>query len=473
MADDRQMEPRRSPPREPTLSEMMQALMGRLDQMEQSTQEHLGQVDQRIVTLQGRVDVIEVAPQGHHPVPPHLPAPQAIEHNDPPQGARRAPRVEDRRAWTPETEDDVFEEVYDHHRRSAPRRGQHADFRRGHDPRYEPQRYHEYEDRDDQIVRSVRVDVPTFDGSLDPKVYLDWEAAMDRYFEWYEMTDGRRVRFAKMKLLGQAQTYWVNVESLLMQRHQDRIETWDDMKAKLREKYLPATCRQRLIDRWQSLTQGSRPVSEYIAEFDEYLLRCGVHEESAMTLSRFRKGLRPIYQRELFRRNVTTLEYAYQVAQEVELFESEYQPPSHVRPTFLRTSDQRTQSAPPQRGQLGAHQETIRQEPTGLRPRLPPPRDQPLPLPAPPSRPQGPFPPARRDEKGKSFVGGESSQRGGARQQCYRCSGFGHFAGQCPTRSMYMGDIEWDTPVIEEVVYEPDPALVEAFHVDSEPIDAS
>ncbi|MQM11517.1 hypothetical protein Taro_044424 [Colocasia esculenta] len=66
---------------------------------------------------------------------------------------------------------------------------------------------------------------------------------MDRYFEWYEMTDGRRVRFAKMKLLGQAQTYWVNVESLLMQRYQDRIETWDDMKDKLREKYLPMTYR--------------------------------------------------------------------------------------------------------------------------------------------------------------------------------------------------------------------------------------
>ncbi|MQM11412.1 hypothetical protein Taro_044317 [Colocasia esculenta] len=193
-----------------------------------------------------------------------------------------------------------------------------------------------------------------------------------------------------------------------------------------------------------------------------------------MTLSRFRKGLQQTYQRELFRRNVTTLEYAYQVAQEVELIESEYQPPSHVRPTFPHTSDQRTLSAPPQRGQLGAHQETTRQEPTGLRPRLPPPRDQPLPLPAPPTRPQGPLPPARRDDKGKSFAGGESSQTNGACQQCYRCSGFGHYVGQCPSRSMYMGDIEWDdTPVIEEEVYDPDPALAEAFHADSEPTDKS
>ncbi|MQM02398.1 hypothetical protein Taro_035171 [Colocasia esculenta] len=65
MADDHQMEPQRSPPREPTLSEMMQALMGRLDQMEQSTQERLGQVDQRLVTLQGRVDVIKAITRFH------------------------------------------------------------------------------------------------------------------------------------------------------------------------------------------------------------------------------------------------------------------------------------------------------------------------------------------------------------------------------------------------------------------------
>ena len=41
-----------------------------------------------------------------------------------------------------------------------------------------------------------------------------------------------------------------------------------------------------------------------------------------MTVSRFRRGLRTIFQFELFRRNVTTLEAAYQVALEMEQFES-------------------------------------------------------------------------------------------------------------------------------------------------------
>lgn len=59
-------------------------------------------------------------------------------------------------------------------------------------------------------------DPPTFDGSLNPRDYLDWEVNIDRYFEWFKMTDHQRVHFVKMKLLGKAQTYWMNVESLLM-----------------------------------------------------------------------------------------------------------------------------------------------------------------------------------------------------------------------------------------------------------------
>ena len=32
---------------------------------------------------------------------------------------------------------------------------------------------------DDQVIRNVRIDAPTFDGSLDPKIYNDWEGDME------------------------------------------------------------------------------------------------------------------------------------------------------------------------------------------------------------------------------------------------------------------------------------------------------
>ncbi len=89
-------------------------------------------------------------------------------------------------------------------------------------------------DLDERLLRTVRVDAPTFAGQLEPSVYLDWRAAMDNYFEWYEMTDDRKVRFAKMKLIGQAHWYWHNVEHRRETQRLPRITTWEDMKEKLR-----------------------------------------------------------------------------------------------------------------------------------------------------------------------------------------------------------------------------------------------
>ena len=62
------------------------------------------------------------------------------------------------------------------------------------------------------------------------------------------------------------------------------------------------------------------PVAEYIEKFDHYLLKCGVREDPAVTLSRFRNGLQHYIKRELFIREVNTLEHAYQISQDAERF---------------------------------------------------------------------------------------------------------------------------------------------------------
>ena len=64
--------------------------------------------------------------------------------------------------------------------------------------------------RDDRVLRNVRVDTPSFDGILDPIKFLDWPSEIEDYFEWYGLDDARRVGLTKMKLLGQARTYWKN-----------------------------------------------------------------------------------------------------------------------------------------------------------------------------------------------------------------------------------------------------------------------
>ena len=64
------------------------------------------------------------------------------------------------------------------------------------------------------------------------------------------------------------------------------------MKLRLKEKYVPMSYHQRLLDQWQRLIQGNRSVAEYIVKFDEFVMRCNIDEYESMTLSRFRARLR-------------------------------------------------------------------------------------------------------------------------------------------------------------------------------------
>ena len=51
--------------------------------------------------------------------------------------------------------------------------------------------------------RSLKVDVPAFDGTLDPEKYLEWEKSLERYFEYKDIQEEvARYKIAKVKLKG-------------------------------------------------------------------------------------------------------------------------------------------------------------------------------------------------------------------------------------------------------------------------------
>ena len=58
------------------------------------------------------------------------------------------------------------------------------------------------------ITKNVKVSAPEFDGRMDPNVFSYRLVAIEEYFDWYEMIDSERVRFANMKLTNSAKMYW-------------------------------------------------------------------------------------------------------------------------------------------------------------------------------------------------------------------------------------------------------------------------
>ena len=118
------------------------------------------------------------------------------------------------------------------------------------------------------------------------------------------------------------------------------------MKEKLKSKYLSVSYRQRMLDEWQNLKQGSKPVSDYIAKFDEYMSRCDIREDEGITLTLFRAGLREDLRRELILRKIYTIHDAYEMVQNYDSFSSHkrFEPNSRAT-TFHKPASSQTTPA--------------------------------------------------------------------------------------------------------------------------------
>ena len=91
------------------------------------------------------------------------------------------------------------------------------------------------------------------------------------------------------------------------------------MKEILNGKYLPYSYQGDMLNKWNYLRQGSKPITEYVVQFEEYLMRCNITEDKSMTLSHFRQFLNDDLRKELVLREVTTLDQAYTFVQNYEL----------------------------------------------------------------------------------------------------------------------------------------------------------
>ena len=63
-----------------------------------------------------------------------------------------------------------------------------------------------------KIEKSLKFDVPTFLGKLNPEELINWINELEEYFEYEEIEDLDRVKFMKAKLKGHAKIWWQEVQ---------------------------------------------------------------------------------------------------------------------------------------------------------------------------------------------------------------------------------------------------------------------
>ena len=69
------------------------------------------------------------------------------------------------------------------------------------------------------------------------------------------------------------------------------IETWEEMKATMRRRFVPSHYYRDLYQKLQSLTQGYKSADDYHKEMEIVMIRASVEEDREATMARFLNGL--------------------------------------------------------------------------------------------------------------------------------------------------------------------------------------
>ncbi|KAG6761264.1 hypothetical protein POTOM_034472 [Populus tomentosa] len=170
----------------------------------------------------------------------------------------------------------------------------------------------------DELTKRMKVDVPDFYGKLDPYTFEDWLTAIEDYFDWFAVSEDRKVRYIRMKLKGHARVWWGSVEEQLRRTQRPPISHWDEMKERLKEKYLPIDYEQMMFEEMLQLKQGTLTVEQYTDKFHELTIRSRIAETDQQTLARYRNGLRGELYKEMLIARLITVEEAYQLALRIE-----------------------------------------------------------------------------------------------------------------------------------------------------------
>ena len=76
---------------------------------------------------------------------------------------------------------------------------------------------------------------------------MDWFTKVDKFFNYTELPDGKKVKFVSYKLKGGASVWWDRLREMGMREGCGPVQTWLWMKQLLRGRFLPPDYEQYIF----------------------------------------------------------------------------------------------------------------------------------------------------------------------------------------------------------------------------------
>jgi uncharacterized protein (DUF2249 family) len=99
------------------------------------------------------------------------------------------------------------------------------------------------------------------------------------------------MRLAVIEFINYAIMWWDQLVTNRRRNHERLIETWGELKALMRRRFVPSHYYRDLYQNLQNLTQGPRSVEDYYKEMEVAMIRANVEEDREAIMARFLSGL--------------------------------------------------------------------------------------------------------------------------------------------------------------------------------------
>ncbi|KAH0657921.1 hypothetical protein KY289_026669 [Solanum tuberosum] len=251
---------------------------------------------------------------------------------------------------------------------------------------------------EDDNINRIKMKMPSFKGTRDPDLYLDWERRVEAIFDCHNYSEGKKVKLVVVEFSDYAASWWKKLVRDRLQEELPPIATWAEMKRVMRKRFIPSYFLRDLQSRLQHLKQGSMSVDEYFKSMDMAMIQANCMEEEEATIARFLNGLNTEIANVVEIQQYVTLDELVDLSVKVEKqIEKKQQNNSwRSRPNTISKKPWSTQEGKA------------------------------------PSEPQDDRGKGKVEEGGKTF--NPKSSKPSSSIQCHKCHGRGHMMHECPSR---------------------------------------